>query len=110
MASSEVSTMRFVPLEIVREIVQHVYAAASPPVISRLQSLDDMGVSTKPSWSALDALSAASKAYREIGLEVWFRTLRIGLSSELEVGVKLFPALSRWTRCVHSTHFDPQMP
>ena len=94
----------FVPLEIVREIVEFAYAEEAPAPISRLESLNDLGVSTKPRWrTTFHSFSQTSKAYREIVLEAWFRCLRISYWEELGAACQMFPLIpTGWTRRVTS--------
>ncbi|KAJ7235058.1 hypothetical protein C8J57DRAFT_1728822 [Mycena rebaudengoi] len=64
------------PLELVRIIVGHVLL---PDTGSELE----LGVNDKPSASLFHALSLASRTYRTLALEAWFRVLFLKSPADL---------------------------
>jgi hypothetical protein len=98
MAAAPPSPGRFLPLEIVRHIAEAAYLSEPFQANGRVHKTEDIGKRTKPSWAAVAPLSAASKAYREIVLEIWFRTVSIRCTQELDRVCEAFPDVAKWTR------------
>jgi hypothetical protein len=67
----------FLPLELVRIIVGHVLLASG--TVSELEP----GINGKPSASLFHALSLASRTYRSLALEAWFRVLFLESPADL---------------------------
>jgi hypothetical protein len=87
-------SMYFVPLELVREIIASAFDDAT--------SSEEHGMTSKPLWSSIESLTLASKAYRALVLEHWFRTFFIKSSDDLSPVQSLLPEIKRgWTRHVH---------
>ncbi|KAF6752870.1 hypothetical protein DFP72DRAFT_903844 [Ephemerocybe angulata] len=99
--TDQTSTL-FIPLEIVRQIVEASYDSEPARLIGDLRHIkNESDLSTKPPWKALASLSSGSKAYREICLETWFETLRISSPGDVKSGCRLFPMLPKWTTTLH---------
>ncbi|KAJ7472377.1 hypothetical protein B0H11DRAFT_2237041 [Mycena galericulata] len=83
------------PIELIREIIAHVllappYASSSPPLLA------------KPAWSLISALSLASRTYRALALEAWFRVLHTRAPADLLfLRTDLREVQRSWTRELH---------
>lgn len=79
-----------VPLEIVRLIILAVYDGDVPPRLpsQRLHGRADICATTKPPWKAVNSLSQASKAFRDITLGVWFQTLNTSSPEHLAASLE----------------------
>lgn len=87
----------FVPLELVNEVI--IYLLDAPP---RSLSPEEPGSNTKPAWDLINAFSLASKPYRTVALEAWFRRFYIESPEDIVIGSRMFPEIqSNWCRCVH---------
>ncbi|KAJ7489309.1 hypothetical protein FB451DRAFT_686656 [Mycena latifolia] len=99
------------PLELVREIVAYILAAPPGPVSQK------PGTSSKPKWSLIGPFSVASKTYRTLALEAWFRVLFMRSPTDiLFLQNNLHEIGSSWTRELHcvanyrwqlESHLDP---
>jgi hypothetical protein len=86
--------MYFVPLELVREIIASVFDDATS-----CDTCEEPGRTCKPLWSSIEPLTVASKAYRALVLECWFRTFFTKSSEDLSSVQGLLSELTRnWTR------------
>jgi hypothetical protein len=88
--------MTLIPIELVREIILCILDVPSRSDIS-----DEIGSNTKPDWALIQSLTLASKTYRTLTLEAWFRTLYIKSPSDIPHIQVLFPDICiAWTRYV----------
>ncbi|KAJ7267317.1 hypothetical protein C8J57DRAFT_363564, partial [Mycena rebaudengoi] len=86
----------FLPLELVRIIVGHVLLASG--TVSELEP----GINGKPSASLFHALSLASRTYRSLALEAWFRVLFLESPADLLfLEHNLQEVRTSWTRELH---------
>ncbi|KAF9269840.1 hypothetical protein L218DRAFT_890746 [Marasmius fiardii PR-910] len=97
------STTTTLPIELVREIISQVFYQTPP-------DKDEVGITSKPSWSLASSLFVASKTFRVLALEFWFSTLFIKRPSDLlDSGLMFDEIKSHWTRelhCVQCLPFD----
>ena len=86
--------MSFVPLELVREIIEHVFNDSACRIVC-----DEPGSTSKPGWSSIESFTFACSAYRALVLERWFRVLFIKSSNDISFMQNLFPDMKRnWAR------------
>ncbi|KIM43558.1 hypothetical protein M413DRAFT_18039 [Hebeloma cylindrosporum] len=94
----------FVPLEIVADIVLDVLEHEFVPI----GTYKIPGKNLKPSWSLIESLTLASRTFRQVALERWFRTLYIKSFTDLEYIDLMFPYLkAQWCRHLHCVQLDP---
>lgn len=90
--------MYSVPLELVREIIESIFNDSTS-----LSACEEPGRTTKPIWSSIESITLASKLYRALAIERWFRTLFIKSSKDLYLMDNLFPEMkrtcARWSSC-----------
>ncbi|KAJ7719083.1 hypothetical protein DFH07DRAFT_315850 [Mycena maculata] len=89
------------PVELVREIIASVLECCSQDS-SDAFSLDvsqNLPTGKKPDWSLIHSLSVASKTYRTLALEAWFRVLVSRSPSDILFLQTNFPEIrNSWTR------------
>ena len=94
-STSALSMLYFVPPEIVADVVQHVLEDDFAPV----GNYKVPGENLKPSWTLIEPLTLASRTFRQIALERWFRTLYISSAADFERIHEFFPYLKgQWCR------------
>lgn len=93
---TEISTV-FIPHEIVRLIIAHLL-----PPLHAIEVTESTGNTCKrDQWALIQPLVYASRAYREIALEAWFRTFFVRNPVDVTKGKLLFPKIGRqWVRYV----------
>jgi len=85
----------FVPPEIVAAIVQHVLEEDFAPT----GDYKAPGENSKPSWTLIEPLTLATRTFRQVALERWFRTLYIRSATDIECLDEFFPYLkSKWCK------------
>lgn len=85
----------FVPPEIVVDIVQHILEDDFVPI----GNYKVPGENLKPSWTLIEPLTLASRTFRQVALERWFRTLYIRSALDLKYLHQFFPYLKgQWCR------------
>lgn len=97
----------YLPPELVREIINHIFDLDSPETAT---ISEELGVSRKR-WSLIRPLTLACKAYRALSLEVWFHTLFLRSPADILLAHAMFPEIERkWTRLVEMSVFiEPKM-
>ncbi|KAJ6551293.1 hypothetical protein B0H19DRAFT_950437 [Mycena capillaripes] len=97
--------MIFVPVELVREIIAYVL------VFPAVSLSDEPGTTSKPEWSLISSLSVASKTYRTLALEAWFRKLFTKSPADLVFLRNNLQEAHSWIREIHcvSTHALPDL-
>jgi hypothetical protein len=87
--------MYFVPLELVREIIENVFNDSTLAHVI----CEEPGRTSKPVWSSIESFTLASRAYRTLVLERWFRILFIKSSKDISFMQDFFPDIKRnWAR------------
>lgn len=82
----------YLPPELIREIIAFILDGP-------LNNSEEPGISTKQSWSSLEPLTLASKAYRTLSLVAWFRILFIKDPKDIPILYTFFPEIgTAWTR------------
>ncbi|KAJ7678066.1 hypothetical protein DFH06DRAFT_1422556 [Mycena polygramma] len=90
----------FVPVELVREII--AYILVFPPT-----SLSDTpGTNLKPKWSLISSFSVASKTYRTLALEAWFRALFTKAPADLVFLQDQLQEAQSWIQEMHCVSTD----
>lgn len=94
-STSALSMSYFVPPEIVADIVQHILEDDLAPI----GNYKVPGENLKPSWTLIEPLTLASRTFRQVALERWFRTLYISSATDVERLHESFPYLKgQWCR------------
>ncbi|KAJ7705500.1 hypothetical protein B0H17DRAFT_919910 [Mycena rosella] len=84
----------FFPLELVHEIIAWLLITPT--------SAEQAGTNPKPKWSLIASFSSASKTYRTLALEAWFRVLFLRSPQDLLfLKENLQEIRSSWTRELH---------
>lgn len=78
----------FIPPELIHEVICHILDAPA-----RDDTPELLGSTTKPEWGLVDSFSLASKAYRALVLEAWFRNLFIKSPTDTTVFHEYFSGL-----------------
>ncbi|KAJ7238055.1 hypothetical protein B0H12DRAFT_100908 [Mycena haematopus] len=90
----------FLPVELVREIIAHVLD------LQPVTATDGRGANWKPKWDLLRSLSVASRLYRTLALEAWFRVLFTTSPVDLVFVQNHLPDVQEWTREMHCVSTD----
>lgn len=89
----------YLPPELVREIINHIFDLDIPETAT---ISEELGVSHKR-WSLIQPLTLTCKAYRALSLEVWFYTLFLRSPADIPLAHAMFPEIKRrWTRLVET--------
>ncbi|KAK7052189.1 hypothetical protein R3P38DRAFT_2859033 [Favolaschia claudopus] len=87
--------MTVVPVELLHEIFSHVL------VFEPVSVVHTHGASSKPQWELVRSLSLASKAFRNLTLEAWFRVFVTRTPSDLTFVEERLPGIYSWAREFH---------
>ncbi|KAJ7845461.1 hypothetical protein B0H13DRAFT_119323 [Mycena leptocephala] len=93
----------FLPVELVREIIAYVLVVP-PATVS-----DELGANLKPNWSLIRSLSIASKTYRTLALEAWFRVLFTRSPGDLVFLRSQLQEIHSWTQEIHCVSSHPPL-
>ncbi|KAJ7878758.1 hypothetical protein B0H14DRAFT_1628726 [Mycena olivaceomarginata] len=91
------------PVELVCEIIGHVLVF--PPVALT----DEPGTHPKPSWKLIGAFAVASKTYRTLALEAWFRVFFSKSPADLFFLENHLQGVYSWTRELYCTLIHPAL-
>ncbi|KAF8201265.1 hypothetical protein K438DRAFT_1581842 [Mycena galopus ATCC 62051] len=95
--------MSSLPVELVREIIGHVL------VFQPFGAGGERGENLKPKWDLINSLSVASKTYRTLALEAWFRVLFTKSPTDLVFLQHQLQEVREWTREMHCISIYPPL-
>ncbi|KAJ6466791.1 hypothetical protein C8R45DRAFT_478145 [Mycena sanguinolenta] len=92
------------PVELIREIIGHVF------VFQPVTATDERGANRKPKWDLISSLSVASRTYRTLALEAWFRVLFTKSPVDLVFLQYHLQDVHEWTREMHCVSTGQPLP